>query len=102
MNESRFKDHTCSGTPAAFTALAVLRMYDWRSLDHHGQLPLEWLGSELASFEALLATRRRKEGGWKKVMKPQITPAVEAVAADVHLGTTTMKSVSLPVSELKP
>jgi hypothetical protein len=26
----------------------------------------------------------------------------EAVAADVHLGTTTMKSVSLPVSELKP
>ena len=45
-------------------------MYDWRSLDHHGQLPLEWLGSELASFEALLATRRRKEGGWKKVMKP--------------------------------
>ena len=35
-------------------------------------------------------------------MKPQITPAVEAVAADVHLGTTTMKSVSLPVSELKP
>ena len=77
-------------------------MYDWRSLDHHGQLPLEWLGSELASFEALLATRRRKEGGWKKVMKPQIAPAVEAVAADVHLGTTTMKSVSLPVSELKP
>jgi hypothetical protein len=38
----------------------------------------------------------------EKVMKPQITPAVEAVAADVHLGTTTMKSVSLPVSELKP
>jgi hypothetical protein len=24
-------------------------------LDHHGQLPLEWLGSELASFEALQA-----------------------------------------------
>jgi hypothetical protein len=31
-----------------------------------------------------------------------LRPAVEAVAADVHLGTTTMKSVSLPVSELKP
>jgi hypothetical protein len=44
----------------------------------------------------------QRKGGWKKVMKPQITPAVEAVAADVHLGTTTMKSVSLPVSELKP
>jgi hypothetical protein len=70
----------------SFTALAVLRMYEWRSLDHHGQLPLEWLGSELASFEALLATRRGEEGGWKKVMKPQNTPAVEAVAADVHLG----------------
>ena len=32
----------------------------------NGQLPLEWLGSELASFEVLLATRRGKEGGGKK------------------------------------
>ena len=77
-------------------------MYDWRSLDHHGQLPLEWLGSELASFEATTRNASGQRRGVEKVMKPQITPAVEAVAADVHLGTTTMKSVSLPVSELKP
>jgi hypothetical protein len=61
-----------------------------------------WNGWEAGEFRSATRNASAQRRGWKKVMKPQITPAVEAVAADVHLGTTTMKSVSLPVSELKP